>query len=179
MDPRLLNLYNRELMHLREMGVEFAKEAPDVAKQLDLGRFQCADPYVERLLEGFAFLTARIQLKLDAEFPRFTQHLLEMVYPSYLAPTPSMAVVSLEPDLGEGALVDGYNVTRGTALRSPVSRKGDTACEFRTGHDVMLWPIEIVEAQYFTATGNSGWANLAKLGAAKAGIRSGDKSPCS
>ena len=46
MDPRLLNLYNRELMHLREMGAEFAKSAPDVARQLDLGRFQCADPYV-------------------------------------------------------------------------------------------------------------------------------------
>ena len=171
MDPRLLHLYNRELMHLREMGVEFAKEAPDVAKQLDLGRFQCADPYIERLLEGFAFLTARIQLKLDAEFPRFTQHLLEMVYPSYLAPTPSMAIVSLEPDLGEGTLVDGSKVNRGTVLRSQVNRKGDTSCEFRTGHDVTLWPIEIVDAQYFTATGSSGWAHLARLGAAKAGIR--------
>ena len=123
MDSRLLNLYNRELMHLREMGVEFAKAAPDVARQLDLGRFQCADPYVERLLEGFAFLTARIQLKLDAEFPRFTQHLLEMVYPDYLAPTPSMAVVALEPDMTEGSLVDGYVVNRGTALRSNSGKK--------------------------------------------------------
>ena len=171
MDPRLLNLYNRELMHLREMGAEFAKSAPDVARQLDLGRFQCADPYVERLLEGFAFLTARIQLKLDAEFPRFTQHLLEMIYPGYLAPTPSMAIVAFEPDMTEGSLADGYVVNRGTALRSHVGKKGDTACEFRTGHDVTLWPIEIIETQYFTAAGGGGLANLAKLSAAKAGIR--------
>lgn len=158
-------------MHLREMGAEFASEAPQVAKWLDLGRFECTDPYVERLLEGFAFLSARIQLKLDAEFPRFTQHLLEMVYPSYLAPTPAMAVVSFVPDLKEGALVDGYTVARGTALRSQVGKKGDTSCEFRTAHDVTLWPIELVEAQYFTYSGNSGLAGLAKLAAAKSGIR--------
>ena len=51
------------------------------------------DPYVERLLEGFAFLAARLQMRMDAEFPRFTQHLFEMVYPHYVCPTPSMAVV--------------------------------------------------------------------------------------
>jgi type VI secretion system protein ImpG len=171
MDPRLLTLYNRELMHLRGMGEEFAKAAPDVAQQLDLGRFKCEDPYVERLLEGFAFLTARIQLKLDAEFPRFTQHLLEMIYPGYLAPTPSMAIVSLAPDMTEGSLVDGYVVNRGTTLRSQVGKKGDTACEFGTSHDVALWPIEIIDAQYFTAAAGGGLADLAKLTTAKAGIR--------
>src|ERR687883_717551 len=104
MDPRLLNYYNRELQHLREMGAEFAREFPKIAGRLGLEAFECADPYVERLLEGFAFLAARVQLKIDAEFPRFTQHLLELVYPHYLAPTPSMAVVQLKPDLTEGNL---------------------------------------------------------------------------
>jgi type VI secretion system protein ImpG len=82
MDPRLLGYYNRELQYLREMGGEFAREFPKIAGRLGLESLECSDPYVERLLESFAFLTARVQLKLDAEFPRFSQHLLEMVYPS-------------------------------------------------------------------------------------------------
>ena len=65
MDPRFLRLYNRELQHLREVGGEFAKDFPKIAGRLGLEGFECADPYVERLLEGFAFLTARVQLKLD------------------------------------------------------------------------------------------------------------------
>ncbi len=70
MDPRLLSYYERELQHIREMGAEFAQEFPKIAGRLGLEGFECADPYVERLLEGFAFLAARVQLKLDAEFPR-------------------------------------------------------------------------------------------------------------
>ena len=91
MDPRLLRHYNLELQHLREMGAEFAQQFPKIAARLGMSGLEVADPYVERLLEGVAFLAARVQLKLDAEFPRFTQALLEIVYPHYLAPTPSMA----------------------------------------------------------------------------------------
>ena len=93
MDPRLLQYYNRELQHIREMCGEFAKEYPKIAGRLGLEGFECADPYVERLLEGFGYMAARVQLKVDAEFPRFTQHLLEMVYPHYLSPMPSMAML--------------------------------------------------------------------------------------
>src|SRR6188508_3836975 len=101
MDPRLLQYYNRELTYLRELGGEFAKQFPKIAGRLGLETFECSDPYVERLLEGFAFLAARVQLKIDAEFPRFTQHLLELVYPHYLAPTPSMLVAQLKPDAND------------------------------------------------------------------------------
>ncbi len=69
MDPLLLKYYNRELQYMREMGGEFAEEFPKIAGRLGLNAFECADPYVERLLEGFAFLAARVQLKVDAEFP--------------------------------------------------------------------------------------------------------------
>src|SRR5512134_4188982 len=99
MDPRLLRYYNLELQHLREMGAEFAQQFPKIAARLGMNGLEVSDPYVERLLEGSAFLAARVQLKLDAEFPRFTQSLLEIVYPSYLAPTPSMAIVQLQPQL--------------------------------------------------------------------------------
>ncbi|MGA8052801.1 MAG: type VI secretion system baseplate subunit TssF, partial [Burkholderiales bacterium] len=99
MDPRLLGYYNQELQHLREMGAEFAQQFPKIAARLGMEGMEVADPYVERLLEGAGFLAARVQLKLDAEFPRFTQRLLEIVYPGYLAPTPSMVVVQLQPQL--------------------------------------------------------------------------------
>jgi type VI secretion system protein ImpG len=149
MDPRLIRYYNRELQHVREMGAEFAQEFPKIAGRLGLEGFECADPYVERLLEGFAFLTARIQLKLDAEFPRFTQHLLEMLYPHYLAPVPSTAIVQLQPNPQEGSLAAGYVVPRGTALKSQVGRGDKTACEYRTAHETVLWPLQISDARYY------------------------------
>lgn len=149
MDPRLIRYYDRELQFVRGMGAEFAREYPKIAGRLGLEGFECADPYVERLLEGFAFLTARIQLKLDAQFPVFTQHLMEMVYPHYLAPVPSMAVVQLHPDPKESALAQGYTVARQTALRGVAARDERTACEYRTAHDVTLWPIELKAAKYF------------------------------
>ena len=112
MDPLLLSLYNRELQYIRELGAEFAKDFPKIAGRLGVEDLECADPYVERLLEGFAFLSARIHLKLEAEFPRFTQQLLETVYPHYMAPIPSMAVVKFQPDLTEGSLAGGYTIPR-------------------------------------------------------------------
>jgi type VI secretion system protein ImpG len=147
MDPRLLEAYNRELHYLRDLGGEFAAEFPKVAGRLGIESQECADPYVERLLESFAFLTARIQLKMDAEFPAFTQQLLHMVYPHALAPVPSMAVVQLAPHMAERALLDGFRVQRGAVLRSPCSGS-ETVCEFRTSHDVVLWPLELVAAEY-------------------------------
>jgi type VI secretion system protein ImpG len=173
MDPRLLRYYNRELQHVREMGGEFAREYPKIAGRLGLEGFECADPYVERLLEGFAFLAARVQLKLDAQQPVFTQHLMEMVYPHYLAPVPSMAVVEMAADLKESALVAGHTVPRHTALRSLIGRDDRTACEYRTAHDVALWPLRLAEAKYFdtpaaiAAAGVSIPANLA----VRAGLR--------
>jgi type VI secretion system protein ImpG len=143
-DTRLLDYYNRELRYLRELGGEFAKEYPKVSQRLGLDSFECADPYVERLLEGFAFMAARVQLKIDSEFPRFTEHLLEMLCPHYLCPTPSMVVVQMRPDPAQGTLNDGFPVPRGTSLTSNASRNDATACEYRTAHDVALWPVELL-----------------------------------
>src|SRR5436190_21699300 len=98
MDPRLLQYYNLELQHLREMGAEFAQQFPKVAARLAMNGLEVADPYVERLLEGVGFLAARVQLKIDAEFPRFTQSLLEIVLPHYVAPIPSLLVAQIKPE---------------------------------------------------------------------------------
>ena len=151
MDPRLLQYYERELGHLSEMGAEFAQQFPKIAARLGMSGLEVADPYVERLLEGAAFLAARVQLKLDAEFPRFTQSLLEIVYPHYLAPTPSMLVAQMHPDKDDPGLASGTRtVPRGTMLHSIVGPDDATACEFRTAHDVTLLPLEVASASYFS-----------------------------
>ena len=150
MDPRLLQYYNIELQHLREMGAEFAEQFPKIAARLGMNGLEVTDPYVERLIEGVGFLAARVHLKLDAEFPRFTQALLETVYPHYLAPTPSMLVAQCMPDPNEPGLASGVTVPRGSTMHGVMGGDDLTACEFRTAHDVTLWPLEIVSASYFS-----------------------------
>lgn len=171
MNPDLIRYYNQELTHVREMGAEFAREFPKVAARLGLEGLECADPYVERLLEGFSFLAARVQLKIDAEFPRFTQHLTELIYPHYLAPTPSMAIVHMQPDLSHPALAAGVTVPRGSALHSVLDRNGSTRCEYRTAHALTLWPVEIAEARFFTHSGALGGTDIALPPGVKAGVR--------
>jgi type VI secretion system protein ImpG len=150
MDPRLLQHYNLELQHLRETGAEFAEQFPKIAARLGMHGLEVDDPYVERLLEGVGFLAARVQLKLDAQFPRFTQALLEIVYPHYLAPTPSMLIAQLKPDPNDPNLAGGLRVPRGATLSGLMGADDATACEFRTAHDVTLWPVELVSASYFS-----------------------------
>ena len=171
MDPRLLRLYSDELTHLRERGAEFAREFPKVASRLSMDGIEVTDPYVERLLEGFAFLTARIQLKLDAEYPRLEQHLLEAVYPNFLAPVPSMMIVQLVPDGADPNLAHGACVKRGSALRGELPRGQNTHCEFRTAHDVWLWPIEIASAQYFSHAPDLPLARLPGGNRVRSGLR--------
>ena len=150
MDPRLLRLYSDELSHLRELGAEFAAEFPKIAGRLGMEGMEVADPYVERLLEGFAFLAARVQLKLEAEQPRLVGHLLEAIYPNFLAPVPAMMVARFAVDPGDPNLVKGYAVPRGSAIQSELARGQDTHCEFRSAHAVTLWPIELADVQYFS-----------------------------
>ena len=151
MDPRLLDYYNRELSYVREQGAEFAEQFPKVASRLGMRGMEVADPYVERLLEGFAFMSARIQLKMDAEFPKFSQRLLDLVYPGYLAPTPSMAIARFEPSRSEGGSPDGFTLPRHSRLRARLPAHEQTACEYRTAHDVSLWPVQLIEARLTAA----------------------------
>jgi type VI secretion system protein ImpG len=171
MDPRLLRYYGRELQHVREMGAEFSREFPKIASRLGLEGLECADPYVERLLEGFAFIAARVQLKIDEEFPRFTQHLLEIVYPHYLAPTPSMGIAQLEPDANEAGLASGFHVPRGSLLHAKVGRDASTHCEFSTSRDLIVWPLQITEARYYTSASALAQQGITPPKAAAAGIK--------
>ncbi|MGH8137964.1 MAG: type VI secretion system baseplate subunit TssF [Steroidobacteraceae bacterium] len=171
MDPRLLEYYNRELQFMRETGAEFARLYPRVAARLGLDELECADPYVERLLEGFAFLAARVQLKLDARHPQFTQQLMELVYPGFLAPVPAAAVVEITPDLEEGSLKEGVLIPRGSSLKTPLGKGERTSCEFRTAQDVTLWPLTVTDAKYLSGTGAVSGQGLKVDSHSKAAIR--------
>ncbi len=171
MDPRLLQLYETELQFMRDMGGEFAGEFPKIASRLGLASTEVSDPYVERLLEGFAFLTARVQLKMQAEFPTFTQSLLQMVYPHYLAPTPAMAVVRFQPDPSLRGMPEGVLLPPGTELRSLLGTEDQTNCEFRTAHPVQLLPVELSEAEYIGSAAAVAALGLPDRRGVKAAIR--------
>jgi type VI secretion system protein ImpG len=171
MDSKLLEYYNRELQFAREMGGEFAQAYPRIAARLGLEGLECADPYVERLLEGFALLAARVQLKLDARHPDFTQHLLELVYPHYLCPVPSCAIVEIVPDAKEGSLNTGHTLKRGTSLRTPLGKGDRTSCEFRTAHDVTLWPLSVSDARYLSGSGALSTQGITSDGRARTALR--------
>ncbi len=145
MEAQFLDHYNRELGYLRELGSEFAQQYPAVAGRLGLDEFACADPFVERLLEGFAFLAARVHRRLDAEFPEFTHGLLESVYPHYTRPIPAATLLSLQPDADEGSLSAGYRLSRGTQFLGPTSERQPTPCRFDSTEDLELWPIRLVD----------------------------------
>jgi len=147
MDARLLRYYNEELRYLRELGGEFAREFPKIASRLGMEGLEVTDPYVERLLEGCAFLAARVQLKQDAEFPRLSHRLLELIYPNFLAPVPSMMVASVTP-VADANLLKAPVLPRETSLMGPGSGVSSTRCEFRTGQPLQLTPLSTTSAAY-------------------------------
>lgn len=141
MQDTLLKYYERELSVLRQLGQEFAQSYPKVAGRLLLEPNKCEDPHVERLIQAFAFLAARVHLKIDDEFPEITDALLGMLYPHYLAPIPAMSVVEFVLDPEQGKLTSGYVLPAGTQLYSrPID---GTQCRFRTCYPMTLWPITL------------------------------------
>jgi type VI secretion system protein ImpG len=144
-DEEFLRYYWEELLYLRRVGQSFARSYPKIAARLELQGDECPDPHVERLIESFAFLTARIQRNLDNDFPEIGAELLNILYPQFLLPTPSLAIARFDVDPQRTKLTSGYLVPRHTKLFAP---SGDGAiCRWRTTAPVTLWPIEVTEAE--------------------------------
>lgn len=142
----LLPYYERELTFLRRLSNEFAERYPKVAGRLLLSGETCDDPHIERLIESFALLAGRIHRKLDDEYPEFTEALLQVVFPQFLRPFPSVSIAHFDsgntPDQSDAQLT----IPRHTQLNTrPV--KGVT-CGFRTAYDVDLLPVQITCAEY-------------------------------
>ncbi len=144
----LLLYYERELTFLRQMGSEFADKYPKIAGRLILDPNEGRDPHVERLLEAFAFLAARVHLKIDDEFPEITEALLTVLYPHYLRPIPSMSTVEFDLDPAQGNLSTGLPIPKGSVLYSPPV--SGVPCKYRTCYDTTLWPLRVVDAQWRT-----------------------------
>ena len=147
--PDLEALYERELADFRDLAGAFARDRTKIAGRLGLVGGESRDPHVERLLQGFAFLTARVRLKLDDEFPELTDALLSVLYPHYLAPVPATGVVQFRPDPKTAPRETALHIPRGSALLTPEVDRA--RCRFRTAADVTLWPVEIAAARFAAA----------------------------
>src|SRR5262245_55479461 len=139
----LLRYYKTELTYLRQMGGVFAENYPKIAKRLELAPEECADPHVERLIEAFAFLTARLQHEIDSEFPDITSALLGIVCPQLASPVPSMAIAQFHLDT-EAKMTTSFVIDRHTPLFADAA--DGLVCRFRTCYPVSLWPLRVTEA---------------------------------
>lgn len=144
-DNDLLDYYLRELAWLRDQGRDFAHRYPKVGARLDLHGGESQDPHTERLIESVAFLSARLRRDIDADFPQVASSLLENLYPSLLAPIPSMTVMQMSLSQAQGKITAGLNVPRHTALVA--SAGSGEEVRFRTAWETTLWPLQVIDAQ--------------------------------
>jgi type VI secretion system protein ImpG len=147
MSDKLLAHYNRELAYIRKMAAEFAKSNPGLAEHLRISQDRVEDPHVSRLIEAFAYINARTRQKIDDDFPEITDAYLDVLYPHYLAPFPSSAIVQFKLNQGQFELTDGHKIGRGSAiLTEPVDGE---PCRFRTCYPVTLWPMAVRDAGFY------------------------------
>jgi type VI secretion system protein ImpG len=163
----LWTYYDRELRAIRRLAREFAQQYPREAGRLGLEADRSTDPHVERMIEAFAYLAARVNLKLDDEFPELTDALLGVLYPHYLAPIPSMTMVQFDVGPGQADAPTGVAVPRGSPLVTPPV--DGVQCRYRTGYDVTLWALTVGDARLLsppfprTAAAVSGAKSLLRL----------------
>ena len=142
----LLPHYERELAFLRKESKAFALRYPKVAGRLQMASGVAQDPHVERMIESFALLAARVHKRLDDDFPLVTESLLDVLYPHYLRPFPSCSVAQFDIGSAAGQMSSPVSVERGTSLNTPAVR--GVVCKFRTVYPLSLVPIKLVSASY-------------------------------
>jgi type VI secretion system protein ImpG len=160
MDRNFMAYYEDELAHIRELATEFAAIHPTVARNLSLDSVPCPDPYVERLLEGVAYLAARTRLKVDAESSRYVRNLLDELYPDLVCPAPAMTVAVLHPGPQVQTMLDGHLVQRGTRSVAAYREGIATRATYTTAQDVTLWPIALEKVDYLQDKGAMNAAGL-------------------
>jgi type VI secretion system protein ImpG len=174
MNRDFLDLYQLELKQLYEKSRQFAEEYPGVARRLGGLIEDKMDPGIAGLLEGAAFMAARVQLKIKSEFPEFTAALLDQVMPDYLAPIPSAALVEVQPSFDDGNLKDGINFPAGSYVDAVyVEQQKRISCRFRLCNALTIWPLHLETAQYFAAPPPLQALGLEILPGVAAGLRLG------
>jgi type VI secretion system protein ImpG len=145
MSDDLHRYYEQELTFFRQMAGEFAQKYPKVAARLQLDESrESQDPHVERLIEAFALLGARVRRKIDDEFPEVVESFLNMLYPHYLRPVPPMAIAQFQFETQQTRPTEPASVPAGSMLNSRPS--GGLECSFRTVYPVSVWPLRIQSA---------------------------------
>src|ERR1700744_4537948 len=142
----LLPYYERELGFLRRYSNDFAERYPKIAARLAMSADHCEDPHVERMIESFALLGARINKKLVDDYPEFTEALLEVMYPHYLRPFPSCSLAQFDASASSAQVTEAATVARHTELTSRPIR--GVPCRFRTAYDVRLAPLTLSHVVY-------------------------------
>jgi len=188
MHREFVDLYNRELALFYEHAEEFAQEYPGIADRLGGMTRDQSDPMFSALLQGAAFLAARVQLKIKHEFPEFTNNLIEQLLPGFLAPIPSAMLAKVEPVFGDPALRNGRTIKRGAFLDAVYrvrdknlpydeqdkggpyrERDKNVSCRYTLSSDLTIWPFELTRAEYHATPGPLHAAGLE--GDFRAGLR--------
>ncbi|RWE57139.1 type VI secretion system baseplate subunit TssF [Mesorhizobium sp.] len=164
MDRVFVEYYEEELTHIRGLAAEFADMHPAVARNLSLDTVPCPDPYVERLLDGVAFLAARTRLKVDAERSRFSRSVLDVLYPDLVTPAPATAMAVLKPGQQVQSMIAGHVIKRNTRLVSSLQPGLSTRCTFTTAQETTLWPITITSVSYFQDRSGLAAAGITPIG---------------
>lgn len=138
---RLLSYYQKELSFLRKHGKRFAEKYPNLARRLGYQDGESEDPHVERLVESFAFLSARIHQRLDEDLPEVMEALLKNLVPQFLYPYPSACIIATEPDPVTSGLTSPAQVPVGTYLHARYNR--ESFCTFRTVYPLTILPVTV------------------------------------
>ncbi len=142
MDEELLKYYNQELAYLRKQGTKFAEAYPKIGGRLKLGADNTDDPFVGRMVESFAFLSARLQCKLDEQTDELADAFINLMYPHYELPLPAYTILKFEPKKSSDQCT---TIPRNTNLAAQLN---DTTCTFTTNYKTKVWPISITKLQY-------------------------------
>lgn len=136
--------FDAEMRLLNEAAVEFAQAYPEQASMLNITEIRDRDPYIERLLEGMAYLTAQIRSRIDDDVPEICQTLLSQMWPQFTRPFPSSTVIEFKSKLNQ--LQMPHEFPKGTVALSNSVGKEHTICEYRTTAPVILNPLSISHA---------------------------------
>lgn len=150
--------FEEEMRYLQEAATVFAEAHPEQAGMLNVDSVSDRDPYVERLFEGFAFLSGRVHERLDNEMPEYTESLIQLLHPHFLKPVPALSIVEFAPE--PGLVQETTVLERGLEVRSEPVGDENVSCRFTTTQDVRVQPIQLTKAPLAGGQGNTSSVRL-------------------
>lgn len=144
----LLPYYEKQLQEFAQQSREFVHKYPKIAQRLSLNQEQIDDPHIERLIQSFSLISARIDKKLADSYEIFTRSIFEVMFPQYLEPFPACTIVSFDDASKIKQLTNTHVIPRSTALKAKSIR--GVQCEYSTVTDVHLLPVTLKQVQFKT-----------------------------